>query len=227
MGKKINPKIFRIKQNRDWESRWFALKNYSKFLKQDIEIKRYIEKKLEGAFVSHVEIERTAKALNIMIYAARPGVIIGRGGAGIEALKKDISRKILKYNKKLKLNINIKEVSNPNLDASIIAEYIKLDIEKRIPFRRAIKQALGKAEKAGAKGVKIMVAGRLNGAEIARSEKLLSGKLPLQTFRADMDYAFKEAHTIYGLISIKVWIYKGEVFDKKEKKENNKKVQDK
>lgn len=217
MGKKINPIIFRLKQTRTWDSRWFASKrNYTKFLKQDIEIKEYLKKKLLNGFVSTVNIERTSKDMNIIIYSARPGVIIGRSGVGIDELKKHVKMKFLK-DKKAKLNINIKEVSNPNLDAMIVANNLKFDIEKRFPFRRAMKQSLGKVERAGAKGVKIEMAGRLNGVEIARNEKLISGKVPLHTLRADIDYANVEAFTIYGVIGIKVWIYRGDIFEKKAK----------
>lgn len=216
MGKKINPKVFRLKQNKTWDSRWFAIKNYPKLLRQDLEIRAFLKKKLLNAFVSQIYIERTAKDVNIIILTARPGVIIGRSGAGIEDLKKEISRKFFTA-QTARLNITIKEVSNPNLDAAFMAQTIKFDIEKRIPFRRAMKQAMAKVERAGARGVKIEISGRLNGAEIARTEKLLYGKVPLHTLRADIDYAFVEAHTVYGAIGIKVWIYRGEVFDKKPK----------
>ncbi|MFH0780119.1 MAG: 30S ribosomal protein S3 [Parcubacteria group bacterium] len=221
MGKKINPKVFRLKQTRTWDSRWFSVKDYKKFLEQDIKIKDYFRKKLEKSSISSINIERTAKEVNVIIYSARPGTIIGRGGAGLEAMRKDVSRSIIK-NKAVKLNINIKEISNPNLDAAIIGQYIKADIEKRIPFRRAMKQALAKIEKANALGAKMEVSGRLNGAEIARSEKLLFGKVPLHTMRADIDYALEEAHTIFGKIGIKVWIYKGDVFKAKKKTVNSK-----
>jgi small subunit ribosomal protein S3 len=214
MGKKINPKIFRIKQTRTWDSRWFALKNYSLFLRQDIEIKGYLKDKLRNAFVSQVTIERTAKDVSIWVYSARPGVIIGRGGIGIDGLKKEIFRKFIK-DQKVVVNINIKEVAKPNLDAALVAQGITLDIEKRIPFRRAMKQAIGKVEKSGAKGIKVKISGRLNGAEIARTEKLISGKIPLHTIRADIDYGEAVAKTLYGAIGIKVWIYRGDVFLKK------------
>lgn len=219
MGKKINPKVFRLKQTRTWDSRWFSVRDYKKFLEQDIKIKDYFKKKLEKSSISSINIERTAKEVNVIIYSARPGTIIGRGGAGLEAMRKDVSRSIIK-NKAVKLNINIKEISNPNLDAAIIGQYIKADIEKRIPFRRAMKQALAKIEKANALGAKMEVSGRLNGAEIARSEKLLFGKVPLHTMRANIDYALEEAHTIFGKIGIKVWIYKGDVFKDKKKTTN-------
>ncbi|MBT7497584.1 30S ribosomal protein S3 [Candidatus Woesearchaeota archaeon] len=221
MGKKINPKIFRIGQTRTWDSRWFSDRNYSKFLKQDIEIKEFIKEKLKNAFVSRVEVERTSKDINIIINSARPGVIIGRGGVGVEDMKKEIGRRFLK-DRKIGVNLTIKEVANVNLDSMIIALALKFDIEKRIPFRRSMKQAIQKVERAGAKGIKVSVSGRLNGAEIARSEKLISGKVPLHTIRADVDYAFVEANTIYGVIGIKVWIYRGDIFNKKNEKKGNK-----
>lgn len=216
MGKKINPIIYRIKQTRTWDSRWFAEKNFSELLKQDLLIKKYINKQLANAFVSHIVIERTPKEVNVTIFSARPGVIIGRGGIGVDKIRKDIFRQYVK-DQKVKVNINIKEVDRPNLDAVLVAETIKQDIEKRIPFRRALKQAIGKVEKAGAKGIKVKIGGRLNGAEIARSEMLSSGKIPLQTLRADIDYADVTARTMYGAIGIKVWIYRGDVFNKVKK----------
>lgn len=217
MGKKINPRIFRIKISKTWDSRWFSVKNYAKFLRQDLEIKEYLKNKFLQAFVSAVHIERTAKDINVILYSARPGVVIGKGGSGIEDLKKELIRKF-RLGKKARLNLSIKEVANPNLDARVVGLGIKFDIEKRIPFRRAMKQAIGKVEKAGAKGVKVEISGRLNGAEIARTEKLLSGKVPLHTLRADIDYALVEAFTLYGVIGIKVWICRGEVFIKEMKR---------
>lgn len=216
MGKKINPKIFRLKLNKNWDSRWFSVRNYAKFLRQDLEIKEYLKKKLLAAFVSQVNIERTAKEVNVIIFSGRPGIIIGRSGSGVEDLKNEIKRKFLR-DRNLKFNINIKEVTNPSLDAALVAQSIKFDIEKRIPFRRAIKQAASKVERAGAKGVKMVVSGRLNGVEIARTEKLISGKVPLHTLRADIDFCAEKAYTLFGVIGIKVWIYRGDVFEKKVK----------
>jgi len=213
MGKKINPIVYRLNQTRTWDSRWYADKNFSELLKQDLLIKKYINKQLVNAFISHVVIERTAKEANITIFSARPGVIIGRGGVGVDKIRKDIFRMFVK-DKKVAVNINIKEVDRPNLDAVLVAQSIKLEIEKRIPFRRAIKQAIQKVEKAGAKGIKVKISGRLNGAEIARDEMLLSGKIPLQTLRADIDYTDVTARTMFGAIGIKVWIYRGDVFSK-------------
>ncbi|MBU1131651.1 30S ribosomal protein S3 [Patescibacteria group bacterium] len=214
MGKKINPKIFRIKQTRTWDSRWFAVKNYSNLLKQDVQIKAYLNKTLQNAFIARIEIEKTAKEIHIIIFSARPGIIIGKGGMGVDKIKKEIFRKFIK-DQKISINISIKEVDNAALDATLVAQNIKFDIEKRIPFRRALKQAISKVERAGAKGVKVKIGGRLNGAEIARSEQLSSGKIPLHTIRADIDYALVEANTMYGKIGIKVWIYRGDVFNKK------------
>lgn len=212
MGKKINPKIFRIKKIVNWESRWFAdRENYAKLLEQDIKIKEYLKKQLLNAFVSKVEIERSKRSVNVFIYSARPGMIIGKGGVGIESLKKEVSRRFVK-DKDIKVNINIKEVSKPNLDAGLVAQTIRFDLEKRIPYRRAMKQAISKVERAGAKGIKVIVAGRLNGAEIARTEMLVFGKIPLHTLRANIDYAEEKAYTTYGVIGIKVWIYIGDVF---------------
>jgi len=213
MCKKVNPKVLRLGQTRTWESRWFVLKNYAETLKQDLKIKDFLKKKLQASFVSQINIERTAKEVNVIVYSARPGTIIGKGGAGIEELKKEIKNRFLRKTN-CRANLTIKEVGNPNTDAMIVGLGIKFDIEKRIPFRRAMKQAMAKAEKAGVKGVKVEIGGRLNGAEIARTEKLLWGKVPLHTFRADIDYAFVEANTLYGTIGIKVWLYRGDVFKK-------------
>jgi small subunit ribosomal protein S3 len=213
MGKKINPKIFRIKSIVKWESRWFADKDYAKFLEQDVKIREYLRNRLLEAFVASIEIEREAKQVNILIFSARPGIIIGKGGSNIEELRKHVSRKFIK-DKNKKVNISIKEVSKPNLDATLVAQGIKFDIEKRIPFRRAMKQAIQKVEKSGAQGVKVIVGGRLNGADIARSEMLVSGKIPLHTLRANISYAEERADTTYGVIGVKVWIYRGNVYKK-------------
>jgi small subunit ribosomal protein S3 len=228
MGQKVNPKSFRIGVTKNWNSKWFSKRDFSSFLKQDIMIRKYIKNKLKEAGVAKIEIERSAEKINIIIYAVRPGVIIGRSGVGIEKLKDELVKKI--FNKqetktpgKINLNINILEVDKPNLNAQIVLDNIIADLEKRIPYRRVMKQALGRVIRAGAKGVKVIVAGRLNGAEIARTETLTEGMIPLHTLRADIDYARGAAHTIYGKIGVKVWIYKGEVFnDKDNKKETNK-----
>lgn len=214
MGQKVNPKIFRIGPLYSWDSKWFSKKDYIKFLKEDILIKDFLIEELKEAAVAKIEIERSGNNMVITIYSARPGVIIGRGGQGVEELKRKIKSKFLPS--KISLNLNILEVTNPNLSAEIVLQSIISDLEKRVPFRRVVKQAIARVEKAGAKGVKIIVAGRLDGIEIARSETLGSGKLPLHTLRADIDYAAKEAYTTYGTVGVKVWIYKGERFKKEE-----------
>lgn len=215
MGKKVNPKIFRIGINRTWPSVWFASgQDYIKNTKQDVLVRRFLMNDLKEASVDNVRIERGLNKITLDITAAKPGVIIGRGGNGIEDLKKKIHAKFLKNFRMKEINVNIKECDRPNLSSQIIMQSVIADIEKRMPFKRTMKQAISRVEKAGGLGVKIMVAGRLNGAEIAREEKLVSGKIPLQTLRADIDYSRGAAHTTYGTIGIKVWIYKGEVFEK-------------
>lgn len=212
MGQKSNPIILRIGGIRNWNSRWFSKKEYPNFLKQDILIKKYLKNKYREASIAKIEVERSASNFNVIIHTAKPGIIIGRGGQGIEELKKDVKSRFL--NKKNSLNINIKEVTSPNLVAELVLQGIIADIEKRIPYRRAVKQALGRAEKAGAQGAKVLCSGRLNGVEIARRESLAKGKLPLHTLRADIDYSRGAAQTTYGKVGVKVWIYKGEKFSK-------------
>lgn len=227
MGHKVHPKGMRIGKIYTWSSKWFSDgKKYSKLIRQDILLKEFLQKELRDAMVENIEIERSPTVLTITIYSAKPGMVIGRGGAGIEELKNKINNKIIKKRSiadigKVTLNINIKEVSAPHLSAPVIGQMIIADLEKRIPYRRALKQALGKIERAGAGGGKVMVSGRLNGAEIARSEFLSFGKIPLHTLRADIDYFYGIARTIYGALGVKVWIYKGEIFDTKENKDKN------
>jgi len=221
MGHKVNPKIFRMVVNTMWDSKWYAKKQFAALLRQDILIRKYLKQRLKDASVSRIEIERSAEKMNIIVYAMKPGVIIGRSGVGIEEVKKELQQKILlkqksKVDNKVNLNISIMEVEKPFLSSQIIVDLIIADLEKRIPFRRAMKQAIAKVEKAGAKGIKIVVAGRLNGSEIARTESLSSGSLPLHTIRADIDYSRGAAQTIYGKIGVKVWINRGEIFEKKE-----------
>ncbi len=220
MGQKVNPKIFRMGVIRTWESKWFSKNKYSDFLKLDVAIRKFLNLKLKDAALDRVEIERSGENIKITIHSAKPGIIIGRSGVGIEDLKDKLQKNVLnKMNiGKMGVNLNVQEVKNPNLSANIIMQNVIDDLEKRIPFRRALKQAIGKSEKAGAKGVKILVSGRLNGAEIARSEKLTSGKIPLHTLRADIDYTRGAARTIYGAIGVKVWIYKGDIFKQESKK---------
>lgn len=211
MGQKVNPKIFRLGVIKDWDNKWFAgKKNYAKLLLQDIEIKKIIHVKLADASVSQIEIQRTANKVIINIHSAKPGLIIGRQGAGIEVLKEELERKFHE-----EFSISIKEISKPTLDAYLLADSIAKQVEKRISYRRAAKMAVDKAMESGAQGVKIFAAGRLNGVEIARSEFFTKGKIPLHTLRANIDYAIVHAKTTYGTIGIKVWIYKGDVFKKK------------
>lgn len=220
MAKKVNPKVFRLGTTRTWTSKWFATgKPYIAKIKQDLGVKRYLINSLREAGVDHVEIERHSdNKILVTLFTAKPGMLIGRGGTGIDDLKKKLHTKFLKSFRLNEINLTIAEVSRPNLSAMILVQSMILDIEKRMAFKRVMKQAISKADRAGALGIKVTVSGRLNGAEIARTESLSSGKLPLATLRADIDYASGTAQTTYGAIGIKVWIYKGEVFDKKEDK---------
>jgi small subunit ribosomal protein S3 len=227
MGQKVHPKIFRIGTIRTWDSKWFARKDYSTLLQEDILIRKFLQKKLKDASIDKIEIERSAGSINIIISSARPGMIIGRSGVGIEELKKDIKKKFL-GSKKISIEITIQEVKQPSLSAAITVQQIANDLEKRIPYRRVMKSAILRIESAGSKGARVIVAGRLNGADIARTETITSGLLPLHTLRADIDYSRGVANTVYGVIGIKVWIYKGEVFEKDlEEKEAEKKVETK
>lgn len=224
MGQKVHPKAFRLNINKTWDSKWFSDHDFPEFLRQDILIRKFIFNKFRNVGISRVDIERSANGLVVNIYCVKPGLIIGRGGAGADDLKKDIHNKFLKdaFSRKngiRNINLNIFEVSKSGLEAAIVVQQVIADLEKRIPFRRAVKQAIARVEKAGAKGVKIVVAGRLNGAEIAREETLFSGKIPLHTLRADIDYSRGAAQTIYGKIGVKVWICRGEIFDRKDKDE--------
>lgn len=212
MGQKVNPKIFRTGESQiyTWNSKWFAKKDYVARLRQDIGIRDFVKKILKDAAVAKIEIERTANAVTIIIHSAKPGLIIGHAGTGIEDLRKKIKDKFL--DKKSALNVNVQEVASPSLASEVVLQGIIADIEKRVPFRRVMKQTISRVERAGAKGVKVVVSGRLDGAEIAREETLAWGKIPLHTLRADIDYASGPAFTIYGAIGVKVWIYKGEIF---------------
>jgi small subunit ribosomal protein S3 len=219
MGKKVNPKVMRLGIIKSWPSVWFSAgAKYIKNVEQDVNVRKFLIKTYKEAGVDKVEIMRSANKISIEVYTGKPGVLIGRGGNGIEELKKKLKVKFLSNPAGIRLkdiNLNIKEVSQPNLSAQINVQQMILDIEKRMPFRKVMKQTISKVERAGALGIKVVISGRLNGAEIARTEKLVSGKVPLNTLRADIDYARGVAHTTYGCIGIKVWIYKGEVFDKK------------
>jgi small subunit ribosomal protein S3 len=212
VGQKVHPYIMRLGVTTDWKSKWFSTKNFAKFLHDDLKIKKYLEKKLAQAGLADLTIERSTGQITINIHTSRPGIIIGRGGQGIEELKKDIS---LHIPKQTKLNLNVVEIRQPDTVASIVAQNIATQIEKRIPYKRAIKQAIERALQSNAKGIKIMVKGRLNNVDIARQETFAKGKIPLHTIRADIDYSLKPAYTTNaGTIGVKVWIYKGEVFKK-------------
>jgi len=212
MGQKISPTSFRTGISKDWASHWFGGRKYVRYLKDDVAVRSFLAKKLKGMSVDRIELERGTDLLNVIVHTARPGLIIGRGGTGVEELKISV-HKLLK--KKVSVRIEIQEVKNPESSATIVAESIADQIEKRMPFRRLMKQTLFKimASKQ-AKGAKIQLGGRLDGAEIARTEHLEEGNLPLQTLRADIDFARATAHTTFGTVGIKVWIYKGEKFDK-------------
>lgn len=215
MGHKVHPRIYRTNVIYNWDSRWFGKKNYAQFAEADLRIRAYVKKKFLEAHVDAIGIERTPKNMTITIFAAKPGFIIGRGGQGLEDIRKDIERKFLQMS--LKVKLNIQEVQSPALSAPIVAQSMAEEIERRIPFRRVMKQSIERVRKAGAQGVKVHMSGRLNGVEIARSEMLASGKIPLITLRSDVEYALVEAQTLYGKIGIKVWIYHGEVFGRKDK----------
>ncbi|HOA70873.1 MAG: 30S ribosomal protein S3 [Bacillota bacterium] len=210
MGQKVHPKGFRVGVIYDWDSRWFARKNFADLLLEDWKIRRYIKDNLNRAGIPRIEIERKPQEISIIVHAARPGMVIGRGGTGIEALRKDLERLTGK-----RVNIHCLEVKSPETDAQLVAENIASAIERRVSYRRAMRQAIGRAMRAGAKGIKVKVSGRLHGAEIARSERAGEGTVPLHTIRANIDYGFAEAHTTYGRIGVKVWIYKGDILPAK------------
>ena len=214
MGQKVNPIGLRIGIIRDWESRWYAEKDYADLVHEDLKIREYINKRLQDAAVSRVEIERAANRVNVTIHTAKPGMVIGKGGSEVEALRKALTQLTGK-----RVHINIVEIKKPDLDAKLVAKNIARQLENRVSFRRAQKQAIQRAMRAGATGIKTMVSGRLGGAEIARSEHYSEGTVPLHTLRADIDYATAESDTTYGKIGVKVWIYRGEVLPTKKKAE--------
>lgn len=215
MGQKVHPHGLRVGVIRNWESRWIAdKKSIADNIIADDKLRKYLKNKLYSTGVSKIEIERKNNMVNVFVYTAKPGALIGKGGAGIELLKADISKFVGGP-----ANVNIMEVRRPDMDAQLVAENVAAQLEKRISFRRAMKQSMGRAMKAGAKGIKTLASGRLGGAEIARSEGYHEGSIPLQTLRADIDYGFAEARTTYGRIGIKVWIYKGEILPKAKKTE--------
>ncbi len=211
MGQKVHPNGMRVGVIRDWNSKWYAEKNnYADYLVEDHKIREYVKKKLFISGISKIEIERTAKFVKVSVYTAKPGLVIGKGGNLSEALKAELEKMINK-----EVNLNIVEVKNIDIDAQLVAESIANQLERRISFRRAMKQCMQKAMKAGALGIKTAVSGRLGGADMARTEFYKEGTIPLQTLRADIDYGFYEADTTYGKIGVKVWIYKGEVLPTK------------
>lgn len=218
MGNKVHPTVFRLGTVTGWESKWYARgRAYADNLRVDILLKKYVSKELKAAGVARVEIERTHNAISVIIFCANPGSVIGRQGAGAEDMKRKLKQQFF-ASQKVTLHLNIIEVSRPGLSAQLVTQGIVSDIEKRMPFRRAMKQAIERVQKAGAQGVKIMISGRLNGAEIARTEKLSWGKIPLHTIRADIDYGRAPATTVYGVIGVKVWVYRGEVFTESEQR---------
>lgn len=207
MGQKVNPVGLRVGIIRDWESKWYAGKDFGDLLLEDVKIREYLKNKLKDSAVSRIEIERAANRVNVTIHTAKPGMVIGKGGSEVENLRGEIT----KIAGGKKVHINISEIKHPDLDAILVAESIAQQLERRVSFRRALKQAIQRTMRSGAKGIKTAVSGRLGGAEIARTEGYSEGTVPLHTLRADIDYGTAEAHTTYGRIGVKVWIYRGEV----------------
>lgn len=217
MGQKVHPTGIRLGIVRDWTSVWYAdSKEYADHLNTDLAIRTFLRKKLAHASVSHVQIQRPAKNAKIVIHTARPGIVIGKKGQDIESLRAEVSKMM-----GVPVHIGVEEIRKPELDAFLVAESIANQLERRIMFRRAMKRAVGNAMRLGAQGIKVNVSGRLSGAEIARSEWYREGRVPLHTLRADIDYGFSEARTTYGIIGVKVWIFKGEVFDRSDEPENS------
>ena len=214
MGQKVNPHGLRVGVIKDWDSKWYAEADFADLLVEDYNIRTYLKKKLYAAGVSKIEIERASDRVKVIIYTAKPGVVIGKGGAEIEKIKAEVQ----KFTSK-KLVVDIKEVKRPDRDAQLVAENIALQLENRVSFRRAMKSCMSRTMKSGAKGIKTSCSGRLGGADMARTEFYSEGTIPLQTLRADIDYGFAEAHTTYGKVGVKVWIYKGEVLPTKANKE--------
>ena len=215
MGQKVNPHGLRVGVIKDWDSRWYAEKDFADLLVEDHKIREFLKKKLYSAGISKIEIERASDRVKVIIFTAKPGVIIGKGGADIEKLKVDLAKLTDK-----KLVVDIKEVKRPDREAQLVAENIAQQLENRVSFRRAMKSTMGRTLKAGALGIKTAVSGRLGGADIARTEFYSEGTIPLQTLRADIDYGFAEAHTTFGMIGVKCWIYKGEVIKSAKKAAN-------
>ncbi|MAI77144.1 MAG: 30S ribosomal protein S3 [Pelagibacteraceae bacterium TMED65] len=220
MGQKTNPIGLRLGIIRSWESRWFSEKSYSNLLQEDINLRKFLQKRLRSAGISRIVIERPAKLANIILYTSRPGVIIGKKGSDIEKLKKEVSKLVSGD-----VNINIVEIKKPELDSQLVADNIAQQLEKRVAFRRAMKRAVQSAMRLGAEGIRVNCAGRLGGAEIARTEWYREGRVPLHTLRADVDYGVSRANTTYGICGVKVWIFKGEKFDKDNiSSDNNNKI---
>jgi small subunit ribosomal protein S3 len=214
VGQKVNPVGLRIGIIRDWESKWYAGKDFGTLLMEDVRIREYLKGKLKDSSVSRIEIERAASRVNVTIHTAKPGMVIGKGGAEVEVLRSAVTE--IAGGKKVHININ--EIKHPELDAILVAEGIAQQLERRVSFRRALKQSIQRTMRSGAKGIKTSVSGRLGGAEIARTEGYSEGTVPLHTLRADIDYGTAEAHTTYGRIGVKVWIYRGEILPTAKKK---------
>ena len=207
MGQKIHPRGFRIGITETWQSRWFATRDFARYIGEDIKIRKFVKSKLQAAGISRVEIERAAARVKINIFSAKPGLVIGKKGKDIEDLRKDLRALVARD-----VSLNIIEARKADMDAQLVAENIAFQLEKRVNFRRAMKESVGRALRMGAEGIKVQVGGRLNGAEIARVEKYREGRVPLHTLRAEIDYGFAEASTTYGVIGVKIWIFKGEKF---------------
>ncbi len=216
MGQKVNPHGLRVGVIRDWDSKWYAEADFADYLVEDYNIRKFLKKRLYSAGISKIEIERTADRCKVIVYTAKPGVVIGKGGSEIEKVKKELSKLTSK-----KLIVDVKEVKRPDRDAQLVAENIALQLENRISFRRAMKSTMQRAMRAGAKGIKTSVSGRLGGADMARTEFYNEGTIPLQTLRADIDYGFAEADTTYGKVGVKAWVYNGEVLPVKGAKEGS------
>lgn len=221
MGQKVHPKGFRIGIIRDWDSNWYADRDYTDLLHEDYKLRKYVKEHFYTAGISKVEIQRTGNRVRVTIHTAKPGIVIGRGGLEVEKLKAELIKMTGKN-----VNINIQEIKKPELDAQIVAENIAQQLEKRISFRRAMKQTVGRTMRAGGVGIKVMISGRLGGAEIARTEWYSEGKVPLHTLRADVDYGFAEANTTYGKIGIKVWINRGEIMPAAKQRPKQKAVEE-
>lgn len=212
MGQKVSPVGFRLGINKTWDSRWYSQREFAKHLNEDVNVRKFVNKKYHESGVAKVEIERAAKQVLVKIYSAKPGKIIGKQGKGIETIREEI-RKLLKTSDK-NIKVDVFELKNPDLNAQLASENVAVQLEKRVSFRRAMRKVMQQAMKAGAKGIKVRVAGRLNGADMARTEWYMEGRVPLHTLRADIDYGFSEALTTFGLIGCKVWLFKGEVYGK-------------